>query len=212
MATKVKEKEPAAMSIKASAASIVAAMAAKAKPKGGSDTLTAQSSAIEPIIVQWENAKKEEEKWASLRKTCEAQLLMHGRSMRLEACRRVGRVESTISLNGKLKMTAKNQYSKIDMAHADKLREVFGEAFPQYFHVNTDMKLTEKAADDETILTQIIEAIGAENFQAWFDATQHIAVTESFHTDLTLKPAVEALAAPLIQNEIIKPYSPSFKQ
>jgi hypothetical protein len=212
MATKTKEAPT--LSPKMSAVALVAAMAGKAQSKKGSREAkpTAVDPSMDATIEQWINADQEEAKWKSIKATAEAQLLEFGRKARVAACRKIGKVESTIRLNGKLNMTAKCQYSKIPIGSEDKLREVFGDSYDQYFLTKTDLSLNEAAVNDPQVLQELVEAIGADKFNAWFTALQVIEVTESFHTDVTLKPAIEEKAKPLIESEIIKPYKASFRQ
>lgn len=183
------------------------------KKKGGKDVKPQITEpAMDAAIAQWIEADKEAKKWDGIRTTAEAQILAFAAPARLTECRRMGKVESTVRVNGKLNMTQKCQYCAVSMQHLPALKEAFGADADRYFKPRTKLELTEAAAEDKELLAKLIEALGPAKFAASFSVKQFAEVTEAFHGDFTLKPAVEAKARPFMESEIVKAYKPTLRQ
>lgn len=194
------------------AASLLASMAAAAPTKGGKSATPAVSlPELESTIDRWAEAKSQRDRFEAIMADAEAQIIAEGTRARLEACRRAGKVESSVRINGRVTMTQKCQYSAVPMEAAGRLDEAFGHSRAVYFTVATDAKLTDAAVNDAGLLEDIMKAIGPARFAQAFQVKQVFKPSEAFHTDYTLRPEIEARAAELVQDQTIKPYKPSLR-
>lgn len=213
---KIKTAPPAAPATDAKPANaldLIAGLAKRAPAKKGARPAKPEITepGLDAAIDQWIAADKEVDKWEGVKTTAEAQILAFARPARLDVCRGMGKVESTVRLNNKVVMTAKCQYSKVAAEHMDALREAFPERFDTYFKLRTRLELLPSATEDPAILQALVDALGPDRFAAVFAVTQYGEVTETFHSDYTLKADVQAAAEPFIESEVVKPYKPSLR-
>ncbi len=183
--------------------------------KKGADRLTLTDPALDPDCRGFVEADQKADEWASKRDTHAAQIRAAAGPGRLKACRAAGRVEASIVVNGLVTVAQKNQFSLIDPAHRPALDEAFGEDAKRYFIDSMDVAFTDEVTGDEQALRSLVGALmsvlGAERFKASFKVTRRVKVSEAFYIDWTLNPDVAAKADPLIQSEIIKPYTPTVR-
>ncbi len=193
---------------------LLAGMAQQTEKKKGksAEKPAVNDASLDGSIGQWMEADKEVKKWEGVRTTAEAQILAFAAPARLSECRRMGKVESTIRINGRVNMTQKCQYCVVAMQQLPAIKEAFGTDADRYFKPRTKLELTEAAAEDKELLAKLIEALGPEKFAASFAVKQFAEVTEAFHTDFTLKPEVEAKARPFMEMEALKAYKPTLRQ
>lgn len=195
------------------AASALLASMAKSAPKKTSGSKPKEgisNDALNSAIDKWIEADKEVRKWDGIKTTLHAQITGFAKPARLEACRSAGKVESTVTVNGRLNFSQKCQYSKIPAEHQEELTKAFGfKDAANYFKLRTTLSLKPEAVEDAELLGKLIEVLGEDGFAKAFTALQHLEVTETFHADYTLKPAVEKKAQPFLDSEVIKPYSPT---
>lgn len=144
--------------------------------------------------------------------TTDDQLIAAIGPKRLEACRRMGKVESSVRVNKKLTLTQKAQYCEIPQEREADLAAAFGEKARVYFPARVSLSLTDEAAQDEGVLQALVDALGPERFGQVFKAKRTLVVSEAFHTDVTLSEEVEQLAAPFLADQTIKPYRATLKQ
>jgi hypothetical protein len=166
---------------------------------------------LEETIDRWTEAKQQRDRFEAIMADAEAQILAEGSRARLDACRRSGKVESSVRINSRVTMTQKCQYSPVPMEAAARLDEAFGHSRAVYFTVATEAKLTEAAVNDAALLDDIMEALGPARFAQAFTVKQVLKPSEAFHTDFTLKPEVEQRAQELMQDQTIKAYKPSLR-
>jgi hypothetical protein len=190
---------------------LLAGMAQKPKSKGKSVKPSLTDATLDKQVALWMDASLKEKEWESIKVTAEAQILAFAAAARLEACRQMGREESTFLVNGKLAMTQKCQYSAVPMECLPALQEAFGEEAQRYFVTKTELALTPAAVADKEVLRALVAALGPARFAECFTVKKSVAVTETFHHDFTLKAEVEAKARDFIDQGVIKPFKPSLK-
>lgn len=71
--------------------------------------------------------------------------------------------------------------------------------------------LKPESANNEAVLTKLIDTLGAEFFQAHFDVSRPLLVTEQFHHDYTTRSDVQRVAQPFLDEETIKPHAPGLR-
>jgi hypothetical protein len=120
-------------------------------------------------------------------------------------------VVASVSVNGRLTFTQTSRYSTVPEARAEALAAAFGDQAARYFKPTLSISLKAASANNEAVLTRLIEALGGDFFQANFDVKRDYLVDASFHNDYSTKPEVQAIAQPFIDEQTIRPYSPSLK-
>lgn len=83
-----------------------------------------------------------------------------------------GDVEATVSW--------KDAYSKIPTEKAEEIRNLVGDQYEDYFKEVNEIVVKEDVAANEDLLTRLIEAIGPDTFEKFFDVAQHIRPTSRF--------------------------------
>lgn len=83
-----------------------------------------------------------------------------------------GEVEATVSW--------KDAYSKIPTDKADEIRDLVGSKYDDYFKEVNEIVVKEDVAANEDLLAKIIEAVGPDVFDKFFDVAQHIRPTTRF--------------------------------
>ena len=117
-----------------------------------------------------------------------------------------------------LQFSAPCKYSKIPADTEAKLKEIFGEElYNKYFRLVTNVALTDKAMKEieqgGNLMERIVTAVGGpEAFQQYFEVEQFIEPLESFHMDRVQDKAVATKAKRAIEDKVIKPTTPSFKE
>ncbi|MGE5607798.1 MAG: hypothetical protein ACM359_00945, partial [Bacillota bacterium] len=124
---------------------LLAGMAQQTEKKKGksAEKPAVNDASLDGSIGQWMEADKEVKKWEGIRTTAEAQILAFAAPARLAECRHMGKVESTIRLNGKVNMTQKCQYCVVPMQQLPGLTAAFGTDADRYFKPRMKLELTE---------------------------------------------------------------------
>lgn len=182
---------------KAAAVDPLALVAAAAKKpttkakKKGTPIVEVKDPAVLKALESWKEHKQKEKTAKSNRELAEAILLPVCMEARRELIQRDGAHTSSVKVNGEVTLKTNKRYSKVPTESAAELEEVFGEdGYERLFHVHTDIKLSERAAQDPEVLQKLIEAVGAENFQSIFDVEQYIAPNDILVTERDLVPQV----------------------
>lgn len=199
-------------------AAAAGAAPAKGKKKAA---LVWQSQTAADLIRQYLDTKRQLESLQGLATTIEDQIAAEGKRARLELCRRHNRLEASVVVTGtkpddpSVRVEQQCSYSAIDpAAHGEALREMneaFGpEAYAQYFADERSIEVREQFVSDRAFLQRLMAAFGAE-FSTYFAVKKVVKPTETFHSDYTLKPEVQAKADPFVQRDVIKPRKASVK-
>ena len=167
--------------------------------------------ALDTDIQQFVNADREVTKWESVRQTTEARILARAVPARLDLCRSEGKLESSIRVNDVLLMTQKCQYSKIPADRLPELGEAFGDDSERYFIPRLNITLTPEASANEADLGKLIRALGPDEFRRVFKVERWAEVSETFHSDFTLRPEVQETALPFVDEEVIRSYKPTLR-
>lgn len=142
--------------------------------------------------------------------TVRDQIISHAKPLFYEACKAAGKSLSSVRI-GKGTMTVTNNYSTINADDGDTLAEAFGDNYPTYFRRHIELSVNKEAANDDAFLADLVGLVGAEFFQKHFAVKHGIKVTDAFHAALALDHTAREKAQPLIDAQVIKPYSPSIK-
>lgn len=203
--------------VKSGAMSLLAGLAATAPAKKGkADKPELQDAALGESIEAFIKHQAAMESAEALMQAAKGQLTARAREHRYEFCATQGKVISSTSLcagpgKPKLTFTMQNRYSAVPGEHVPALQDAFGEKYPLYFKSAFELKLNETSANDEAVLTELIEKVGQEFLAKHFAIKQVVKVQEALHNAITVQSDVRAVAQPFLDQEIIKPASPSLK-
>jgi hypothetical protein len=190
------------------------AQAASKKPAGKSKSKTPTVSLpdLREQIDKWCQAHMDE-KDAKSRKEETADTFMESvEKKRLEECRRDGKYYSSVKVDGKITVSVANKYSPIDPSDNGQLEDAFGDDKAHLFKDVTEISLTDAALSDQAILQKLINAVGAENFQNYFEVKQFIKPTDALHEGRSTNPDVAKKANKLIDAGILRPVKASVKR
>lgn len=192
------------------ASAFVAALAKKPAAKKDTKPAINDPALSEPIAVYI--ARDQEAKTAqALADAAKDQIVSAVAPRRLDFCREAGAVLSSVTVNGLLTFTQTSRYCNVAEERREALEAAFGENFGRYFADTLTISLKKDAANDERVLSRLLEAIGPEYFAEVFDVRRDLAVRDVFHNEYCTRADVQAIAQPFMDEQTIRPYSPSLK-
>lgn len=147
-------------------------------------------------------------------------ILQKAEEARLLECQKQGEIISSALVNGKIRVTNKNQYSDIPSEKKSELEGVLGSEINDYVEVKTSIALKSNFASDQDVLQKLIYALGGgtddkamekgkELLVNWFEITQKLTVKSSFYNKYNLSSEFRNKIEPLIENKIIKQHKPT---
>ena len=161
---------------------------------------------LDEYLMHTEEAKSHK----TMADQCRDQIVAQARPLFYDACAKAGKSLSSIAI-GKGTLTVTNNYSAIPMTEKNNLLEAFGDDYGTYFREDVDLSLNKDSANDPSVRKHLLDVLGAEFFTLHFDPKKQIRVNEALHVGINTDPQVRAIAQPLVDKLIIKPYSPSIK-
>lgn len=179
----------------------------KSKSKTPSIVLTGHEEALE----DWVKANADKKDAEARQAAAEAKFLEDAEKARIGECRRDGKYHSSVKINEKVLYGVQNRYAPIKNEDMERLEEIFGDKAENFFKPKTAITLTDAALNDEKILEKLVAAVGAENFQTYFEVEQHIAPTEAFHEGRATNPDIGDKAQKVFDAGIVRPYKASCK-
>lgn len=186
---------------------------AATKPAKGSKSKTpaVEISGLEAAIKEWRKADAEMDDAKSRKELAETVILPAAEDQRVKECRTDGEFHSSVKINGQILVSTQNRYTNIAVEDRGALEAVFGDKTDTYFKPDMEIKLTDEALKDDTILKKLISAVGEANLSKYFDVKQFISPTETLHEQRTLDPEIEVKAKKLMGQGILKPYKAAVK-
>ncbi len=172
----------------------------------------------------WVEEKRKEKNAESIRKQQESILRPLAEQARQNYCQVTGTFHSSVKVKvtnsdlPPLLLVCQNKYSKITPDKQAALEEIFGEQdYEKYFRLHTGITLTEKAMreieKDDKLINKLMEAVGgAERFSEYFEVEQFIEPKDVLHELRTTDEEVAKKAKLAIDDDILKPTTPSFKE
>lgn len=196
---------------------LIAQMAAA--PKAGKDKKPSKpeidlSPELEAAAKEFITQKALEETAKARCAAAKDQLLAAAGPRRLAWCVAQKAVQASVAIVAgavRLTMTQTKQYSKVPEARTADLKAAFGEQYERFFTATMAIGLKPESANNNDVLTALIEKLGPVFFAQHFAVTRDLEVAEAFHNAYTTDASVQAIAKPFIDDQTIKPYSPSFK-
>lgn len=171
-------------------------------------------------IKEFLEAKKAIEDAESRLERAGQRILQKAEEARLEECKKLGEVITSTIVNGKIRVTNKNQYSDIPSDKKPELESILGSEINDYVEVKTSIALKSNLTSDQNVLQKLITALGGgtdpkslETGRAillnWFEITQKMSVKPTFYNQYNLSPEFRNKIEPLIESKIIKQHKPT---
>lgn len=188
----------------------------KAKPssakKDGKPVLADESLA--DLLRDYKQHKDAAESHEALAATIKDQITMPASRFLFEVAGKKKEIVSTIEIQAggrKMAYTLQNSYSAVPIEQKPRLEEMFGAEVSRYFVDHLEISIKPDSAVDEQFLSELMLAVGQENFDKHFSVKCSMKVTESFHQAYLTDEAFRAQVQPLVDDQTIKPRSPSLK-
>lgn len=181
------------------------------KKKSKSTAHCVNIDGIDEAIEKWQANSMAKKNAEAIMKICEKQLIPIAESERLKESQSIGECVTTVRLNGKINVTAKNQYSEIADDDVEQLSKIFGKDFKRFFAEKLEISLTPKAIEDEEIVAKLVAAVGEENLTEYFEIKQKLVPTTAFHNERSTNQKIGEKAAKAINDGLVKPYKSTFK-
>lgn len=187
-------------------------MAEKTKASAGKTVKprVATDNAMTQMLDKYFHHAEEAKSHKAMADTCRDQIVAAAKPLFYEECTKKGESLSSITI-GKGKMTVVNNYSIIELTEAQNLADCFGSEYATYFKPYTELSVNKESANDPVVFNTLIEKLGAEFFEAHFKLKEGLKVTEALHVAINTNALVRDAAQSFIDQQVIKPYSPSIK-
>lgn len=195
----------------AGALDLISGMAAKTKAKKRDAKPEINEPSLDTVIAEWMRRKSEYDTAESLMKAAQDQIVTYVKPKRLEICTDLGKVCPSLLINQKLTYTQQCRYSIVPEERSADLAAAFGPNYARFFRPTLAISLKKDSANNESVLTRLVEALGADFFAAHFDVKRDLLVQETFHHEFSCRKEVQVVAQPFMDEETIRAYSPSLK-
>ena len=187
--------------------------AASGKPKGKSKSKTprVEIPSLVAEVKRWRAAKQATKDAEAEMAAAEEKIIPLAIEHRKKECRREGKFDSAVVVNGEIQVVSQNKYSKIDKGLLAELTKVFGADAEKMFAFKREVSLTQAALNDKEILKKLIAAVGAENFRTFFEVTEFYVPTDVLHEGIVLDESIDKKASRLVEAGVLKQSKPSIR-
>lgn len=186
--------------------------AKKKSTKSKSDTPEIDRPDLAEAIDKWAEASKMEKDAKALKAQAEGVILPEAEEERMKASAGDGKYHSSVKINGKVTVSVQSRYKTIGTEHEETIQEAAGDKYDEFFKEDTKVSLKPSLLDDEDAMGKIIEAVGEENFERFFDVKQAIVPTRAFHEQRSTSKEVQELFEKLNDEGIVTPYKAAVKR
>jgi len=162
------------------------------------------------VVGQWLDAHKDLKDAKARMAQAEAQIIPEAETKRLEECAK-GEFQSSVSIDGAIVVSTKNQYSPISTEFEEDLQETFDDRYDEFFVKKSEVKVSPQALQDPEFIGKLVDTFGKEVFGEYFEVNQKIVPTDAFHNQRSTNDEVREKAQEVIDQGIVKPYKPALK-
>jgi hypothetical protein len=184
----------------------------KAGSKSKSKTPEVDRPDLNEAIDKWTEGSKMEKDGKALKAQAEGVILPEAEEERVKVSGDDGSYHSSVKINGKITVSVQSRYTTIDTDHEEKIREVVGDKYDEFFKEDTKVSLKPSLLEDEDAMGKIIDAVGEENFERFFDVKQSIVPTRAFHEQRSTNKEIREMFEELNDEGIVKPYKAAVKR
>lgn len=172
---------------------------------------------IAPLVKVWSDAKRAEETAIAQRKSAEEKLRPVASDLRLNVCRKQGKVHASVLLDGgehgSVKFIQQGRFTNMpqDLAE-DPLTAAFGNDYDRYFRTRPQIEISDDLTDGQaTALAKALQKIFGDDIEKFVTVKPIIVPTDLFITDVTLNQTVSDKAKALQNEGLCVPYAASFR-
>jgi len=190
------------------------------KKKKQDDFAVLNDSSLDYSIKEFIDSKKAIKDAESRVDRAGAKILQKAEEARLAEVERLNEVITSTIVNGKIRVTSKDQYTDIGSDKKGELVAVLGDEVNDFINVKTSIALKADLAADKDVIQKLIEALGggtqASNLElgkakliSMFDISQKLSLKPSFFNKYNLSKEFREKVEPLVENKIVKQHKPT---
>lgn len=171
-----------------------------------------EDESLHKNIKDFLGAKKKQKEAKAEISRAEGAIINSAEKARVEHCTRTGKYESSHKVTastGTVTVKFPNRYSKIPNDDEDALREVYEDDYDRYFREKTEVTMTEAAMNDEEFIEDMMERLGEETFERYFDVTSHIEPTKAYHEQRVTDASLADKHQEAVDQGLVAPTKPS---
>lgn len=180
--------------------------------KSKSKTPTIDRPDLNDAIDKWLEASKMEKDAKALKEQAEGVILPEAEDERVKASMGGGECQSSVKINDKITVSVQSRYTTISTENEEKIRNVVGDKYDEFFKEKTEVSLKASLLEDEEAMGKIVAAVGEENFAKFFDVKQNIVPTKAFHEQRATSKTVQEMFNKLNDEGVVKPYKAAVKK
>jgi CxxC motif-containing protein len=190
---------------------LAAAATGDDQKKGSSEKGQLSNGKFDGAVKRWMKAAASEKQAKTDKAEAEAEFLPAVEDERVSASIGAGTNLTTVILNGKLAISKSKRYSPVTKEALPELNEIFGENAKRFFKTRMDVSVKDEWLKSDEKAQELIDAIGAENVQKFFNIKTSVVVTDAFHTERSTNQDVAVKAKKAIDEKLVKPYKAAVK-
>lgn len=168
---------------------------------------------------KWLDGKAKEKDGKATIKKNEGLLLPKAEEEHLKVCQSQDKYYSSIKIvrdedgkERKLTVSFTNKYSEIPTDSEDDLREIYGGSYDTYFKEQTKVALSDKALNDDSFTDRLVEIVGEEEFEKYFEVKNFIKPTSEYHEHRMRHKDLAKMHQRAVDEGLVKCNKPSIKQ
>lgn len=175
---------------------------------------------LRPAHKKWLEGKSKEKDGKAAIKKNEGLLLPFAMEEHLKACQQVDKYYSSIKLirededgeEHSLTVSFTNKYSEIPCENEESLREIYGDEYDRFFREETQVALSDAALKDDSFTDKLVEIVGEENFERYFNVKTFIKPIPEYHESRVRNSDLAEMHQRAVDDDLIKCNKPSIKQ
>jgi hypothetical protein len=183
----------------------------KAPTKKSSSKPVLEDESLHKNIDDFLGAKKKQKEAKAEIARAEGAIISAAEKARVEHCTRTGKYESSHKVQastGTVTVKFPNRYSKIPSGDEESLREIYDDDYDTYFREKTDVTMTEAAMNDEKFIEDMMEQLGEETFERYFEITSHIEPTKAYHEQRVTNEGLAEKHQEAVDQGLVNPTKP----
>ena len=183
----------------------------KAPTKKSNSKPVLEDESLHQNIGDFLDAKKKQKEAKAEISRAEGKIIEAAEKARVEHCTRTGKYESSHKVTastGTVTVKFPNRYSKIPSEDEGNLREIYEDDYDRYFREKTTATMTEAAMNDEKFIEDMIEQLGEETFERYFEVTSHIEPTKAYHEQRVTNPGLADKHQEAVDQGLVTPTKP----
>lgn len=183
----------------------------KTSKKKKKDSAELVDSSLDYSVKEFIEAVKTIKDAESRKERAAARIIPRAEEARMKACESGGIITSTL-VNGKVRVTSKDQYSDVGAENKKLLEQTFGSDINEYIEAKTEIKLK----SDLNSIQKLIEYLGGQDLDLgkkrlfeMFDIKQKYVVKTAFYNKYSSSEEFRDKVQTLVDDAVIKQHKPT---